>query len=145
MNIYLLISTVSLSFQLLALALIVTAFEFKQRLRFRTHGLLMTTALLLHFIIIGTIMVPSFVLAIVPIILEKPTSMIGLITPFHVTVGTVTAILGVWIVGGWRLRQSTEFCAPKRKFMRATFILWLITISLGIIFYFVLNWSFLFG
>jgi len=50
--------------------------------------------------------------------------------------------LDCWWMG---LRQSTKFCAPKRKFMRATFILWLVTLSLGVIFYFVLNWSFLFS
>ena len=90
---------------------------------------------------VGVIMVPSFI----AIILEKPAISIGLLAPFHAVAGTATAILGVWIVGGWRLRQSTKFCAPKRKFMRATFILWLVTLSLGVIFYFVLNWSFLFG
>jgi uncharacterized membrane protein YozB (DUF420 family) len=77
--------------------------------------------------------------------LEKPTSLIGLFSPFHAAAGTITAILGVWIVGGWRLRQSLKFCAPKKKFMRATFILWLITLSLGVILYLVFNWSFLFG
>jgi uncharacterized membrane protein YozB (DUF420 family) len=64
--------------------------------------------------------------------------------PFHANAGTATAILGIWIVASWRLRQTTKFCAPKRKFIRATSIMWLFTLSLGVIFYFILNWS-LFG
>ena len=141
MNIYLFIATVSLAFQLMVLALLIVGFGFKQRLRFRLHGIFMLAAVALHLIIIGVIMVPSFI----AIIIEKPTSSIGLFAPFHAAAGTTTAILGIWIVGGWRLRQTTKFCAPKRKFMRATFILWLVTLSLGVIFYFILNWSLLFG
>jgi len=141
MNFYLFIATVSLAFQLGVLALLIVGFRFKQRLRFRLHGFFMLTAVALHIIIIGAIMVPSFV----AIVIEKPTSSIGLFAPFHAAAGTATAILGVWIVGGWRLRQTTKFCAPKRKYMRITFSLWLLTVSLGVIFYFILNWSFLFG
>jgi uncharacterized membrane protein YozB (DUF420 family) len=141
MNFYLFIATVSLAFQLGVLALLLVGFRFKQRLRFRLHGIFMLTAVTLHLIIIGAIMVPSFV----AIYLEKPAISISLFAPFHAAAGMATAILGIWIVGGWRLRQTTKFCAPKRKFMRATFILWLVTLSLGVIFYFILNWSYLFG
>jgi len=141
MNFYLFIATVSLAFQLGVLVLLLVGFGFKQRLRFRLHGIFMLTAVTLHLILIGSIMVPSFV----AIYIEKAPTLTILFAPFHAATGTATAILGIWIVGGWRLRPSTKFCAPKRKFMRATFILWIVTISLGVIFYFILNWSFLFG
>jgi uncharacterized membrane protein YozB (DUF420 family) len=141
MDVYLFIATVSLVFQLGVLALLLVGFGLKRRLRFHLHGIFMLAAVVLHLIIIGAVMLPSFV----AIILEKPAISIGLLAPFHAVAGTATAILGIWIVGGWRLRQSTKFCAPKRKFMRATFILWLVSLSLGVIFYFVLNWSLLFG
>jgi len=140
MNFYLFIATVSMAFQLAVLALLIVGFRFKQRLRYRLHGIFMLTAVTLHLIIIGVIMMPSFI----AIIIEKPTSSIGLFAPFHAAAGTATAVLGVWIVGGWRLRLSTKFCAPKRKYMRITFILWLLNVSLGVIFYFILNWSLLF-
>ncbi len=141
MNIYLLIATVSLAFQLGVLALLIIGYNLKLRLRFRLHGIFMLTAVVLHLIIIGAIMVPSFV----AIYIEKAPALTISFAPFHAAAGTATAILGIWIVGGWRLRQSTKFCAPKRKFMRATLILWSVTLSLGIIFYFILNWSYLFG
>ena len=86
-------------------------------------------------------MVPSFM----AITIEKPSTLITTFASFHAIAGTITAILGVWIVGGWRLRQSTQFCAPKKRFMLATLILWLATLTFGIIFYFILNWTFIFG
>ena len=141
MNFYLFVATVSLAFQLGVLALLLVGFGFKRRLRFRFHGFFMLAAVAVHLIVIGVIMLPS----LVAILLQKPPILIGLFAPFHAAAGTATAILGVWIVGSWRLRQSLKFCAPKRKFMRFTFILWLVTLSLGIIFYFILNWTFLFG
>ena len=79
MNIYLLVATVSLAFQLGVLALLLVGFGFKQRLRFRLHGIFMLTAVALHLIIIGAIMVPSFV----AIYLEKAPILTILFAPFH--------------------------------------------------------------
>jgi uncharacterized membrane protein len=145
MNYYLFVATVSLALELAVLAFIIVGFGLKQHMSFRKHGFTMLTALVVHLISIGAVMVPSFIISLVPKILEKPTSLIGLFSAFHAALGTLTAILAIWIVCGWRLRQSTKFCAPKKKLMRATFILWLISLSLGIAFYFILNWSSLFG
>jgi len=144
MNSYLFVATVSLALELVVLALIIVAFGLKRQ-SFRKHGFTMLAALVVHLINIGAVMVPSFIVGLVPIVMEKPTSLIGLFSPIHAAIGTVTVILGIWIVGTWRLRQSTKFCAPKKKLMLATFILWLISLFLGIIFYFILNWSSLFG
>jgi hypothetical protein len=145
MNFYLFLGTVSLAFQLVILALLIVGFGFKQRLRFRTHGVTMLIALVIHLITIGVVMVPSFVVGLIPKISEKPISLISLSSIIMAASGTATAILAVWIIGTWRLRQSTKFCAPKKKFMRTTFVLWLVSLSLGIILYFALNWSALFG
>lgn len=141
MNFILLVARISLAIQLAVLVLLIVGYEFKRRLRYRLHGILMFSAVTLHLITIGAIMVPSFIV----ITLEKPTALIAAFSPFHAAAGAITAILGVWIVGRWRFRQSTLFCTPKKKVMLATFILWLTTLSLGVIFYFILNWSFLFG
>jgi uncharacterized membrane protein len=144
-NFYLFLGTVSLAFQLAVLGLLIRGFGFKQNLKFRTHGLTMLVALAVHLITVGVVMVPSFVVGLVPKILKKPISLIALLSIFMAALGTATVILAIWIVGAWRLRQSTKFCAPKRRLMRTTFILWLVSLSLGIILYFALNWSLLFG
>jgi hypothetical protein len=101
----------------------------------------MLSAVIFHLTAIFAITVPSFI----TITIEKPTILITAFATFHATSGIITAILGVSIVGGWRLRRSTQFCAPKKKFMLETLILWLATLTLGIIFYFILNWTFIFG
>ena len=145
MNYYLFVATISLAFELVVLALIIVGFGLKRRMSFRKHGFAMLAALVVHLVNIGAVMAPSLIISLVPIILGKPTGLIGLFSPFHVAVGTATVILGIWIVGSWRLRQSTKFCAPKKRLMRATFILWLISLVLGVIFYFILYWSSLFG
>ena len=145
MNYYLLVATVSLVLQLAILSLLLGGFELKRRKNFRLHGLVMLVALVAHITGILAIMVPSFVVALIPITLENPTSMIGLLAPVHAAAGTLVTVLGVWIMASWRLRQSTEYCMPKKKYMRATLVAWLITISLGVSLYLALNWTVLFG
>ena len=141
MDFYLLLGTVSLTFQLMVLALLTFSFRLKQHLKFRMHGITMMAALSVHLTTVVVIMVPSLVVGLAPKIAEKPASAVGLLSPLHAAAGAATAVLALWIVGSWRLRQSTKFCAPKKKFMRFTFILWLISVSLGVALYFVLYWS----
>ncbi len=134
MDYYWFVATISLALQLTVLALLLGGFAFKRRMKYRQHGIVMLAALVIHIITIIVVMVPSLVLALITIALKNPTSFIGLLTPFHAAPGIVTLILSVWIVGSWRLRQSTKFCAPNSKLMLATFILWIITLIMGIIF-----------
>jgi len=145
MDYFLFVATVSLVFQLAVIALILVGFELKRKTKFRLHGFTMLSALAVHLVIIFVVMVPSFVLGAIPLILENPVSEIGLLIPVHVAAGLVTAALGVWIMFGWRLRKSTEFCAPRRRFMRVTFIAWLVSLSFGVLVYLVFYWTFLFG
>jgi len=141
MNFYLLVASASLAIQLAVLVLLIVGFEFKRRIGYRLHGIFMLSAVALHLVTIAVIMVPSFII----ITLEELPMLIVAFSSFHGIAGLITAILGIWIVGGWRLRQSTKFCAAKKKFMLATFILWLTTLFFGVILYFVLNWTFIFG
>jgi len=144
-NFYLFLGTVSLAFQLAILALLISGFGFKRQLKFRMHGFTMLTAFVVHLVNVGVVMVPSFIVALVPKISANLVSSVSLSSLFMAATGTVTVILGIWIFGVWRLRQSTRFCAPNKKFMRATFTLWLVSLFLGILLYFALNWSILFS
>jgi hypothetical protein len=145
MNYFLFIATVSLIFQLAIVALLIGGFWAKKKEKFRTHGFIMLTALALHLSIIFALMVPSFIYGLVPIIVSKPTSIIGILSPVHAATGTATAGLGTWVIVAWRLRKTTAYCAPKARIMLGTFIVWFTSLSLGILLYFVLNWKFLFG
>jgi uncharacterized membrane protein YozB (DUF420 family) len=142
---YLFIATVSLVIQLAVLALLLVGFELKRKMKLRFHGIVMLAALVAHLTVIFAVMAPSFVVALVPITLQNPASITGVLVPIHATMGSIAAVLGTWIVGSWRLRQSTEYCMPKKKIMRATFIVWLVSLSLGVLLYLALYWQLLFG
>ena len=136
MDIYLLFATLSFLIQVIVLVLLITSYMFKRKQKFRRHGILMLSAVVLHASMILTIMVPSFsVIAFTTTGLPMTTVLTAIV---HATFGTTTLVLGVWIVGSWRLRASLQFCSPKKKFMRATFILWVTAITIGIILYFAL-------
>jgi uncharacterized membrane protein YozB (DUF420 family) len=136
MDIYLLFATLSFLTQVIVLVLLITSYMFKRKQKFRRHGILMLTAVILHASMILTIMVPSFnVIAFTTTGFPMTTVLTAIV---HATFGTTTLVLGVWIVGSWRLRTSLQFCSPKKKFMRATFILWVTAITIGIILYFAL-------
>ncbi len=136
MNIYLLFATLSFLIQVTVLVLLITSYMFKRKQKFRRHGILMLSAVILHASMILTIMVPSLsAITFTTTGLPMTTVLTAIV---HATFGTTTLGLGVWIVGSWRLRTSLQFCSPKKKIMRATFILWVTAITIGIILYFAL-------
>ncbi len=145
MDTYLLIATVSLFFQIAVLALLSAAYMQKKKGKFRLHGLLMLLSVLIHLGIVFTVMVPAFVVGLIPSIVKKPSDPIGLLSAVHAGTGTAAAILGLWIVGTWRLRTSLQYCAPRRRYMMATLVIWIFTLCLGFVMYFVFNWQLLFG
>lgn len=134
MDIYLLIATVSLVIQLVVLSLLLASLMFKKKKEYRKHGLLMFTSVILHLVTVAVIMIPSFT-AIVFIETGIPLELLTL-SVVHGVSGAIALVLGIWIVASWRLRTSLQYCAPKRKVMRATIISWIISIALGIIVYF---------
>jgi uncharacterized membrane protein YozB (DUF420 family) len=128
-----LIVTLSLTIQLIVLALLVTAYWSQKTLKFRRHGITMLSAVTLHIIMIFGIMVPSF--SVIAFTQTSISTLIVSLVMIHATFGAITALLGIYVVASWRLRTSLQYCQPKKKIMLTTFILWLISISLGIIIY----------
>ena len=145
MDYYLLLGSLTLLLQLSVFLLVVGGFLLKKRQMFRAHGFAMFAGLVLHLVTIGVIMVPSFVVALVPIIATSPFRDISLFSPVHVALGGTTAALGLWIVGSWRMRRSLQFCAPKRKWMRLTIWVWAFSLLSGFLLYLLLFWNLLFG
>jgi len=144
MDYYLLVASLTLLLQLAVFLIVVCGFLFKKGLKFRAHGLAMTTGAVLHIVAIAVIMVPSFVEGLVPIIAKTPVRVISLLASFHAAFGSTAAVLMVWIVGSWRLRRSLQFCAPKRRWMRVTLWVWFSSLVLGFLLYLTLFWSLLF-
>jgi uncharacterized membrane protein YozB (DUF420 family) len=145
MDYYLLVSTLSLIFQITVFILLLEGYILKKQQRFRLHGIFMLLSVVLHLVVILALMVPSFVLGVIPLITTQSFDANTILGPVHAATGTAAVVLGVWIVASWRLRQSNEFCAPKKKWMRITLAVWLTALVAGFLFYLSLFGQLLFG
>jgi hypothetical protein len=131
MDIYTVIATVSLVLQIVVLALLFVGLGLKSKKKFHQHGILMLTAVVLHTITILVVMIPSFRV----IASGEFPALVSAVTYVHGIAGVLAELLGVWIVVTWRLRTSLQYCAPKKKLMLLTLILWLTALVLGILLY----------
>lgn len=138
MDFFTLVGLASLLLQFLVLALLVYGYYLKRKLRFKSHGLAMAAATFLHLALIFAIMVPSFVLALIPVYVAlEPLTLVSLVGLMHAITGTIAVILGVWLVAVWRFRRDFSGCFKHKKAMWPTMILWLITLVLGIVLFYV--------
>lgn len=135
MGFYVLMATLSFIIQLVVLGMLIISFVFKRQKKFFEHGYLMLTSVILHLAMVFIIMIPSFNSVIfiesgVPLI-------ITLLNVVHGIPGVVAIVMSLWLLTSWRLRDSLQYCAPKRKIMRATYISWLTAVVLGLIIHFI--------
>jgi hypothetical protein len=138
MDYYQLVATISLAVQIVVLVLLLGSYSLKRMKRYRQHGITMLTAVILHIIVILTVMLPSLVLGVIPLILANTSLVVTIVAPIHGIMGIIVAVLGVWIVASWRLRASLDYCGfnvLKKKLMLLTLTLWLIVLFLGILLY----------
>jgi uncharacterized membrane protein YozB (DUF420 family) len=134
-NSFTLIATTSLTIQIIVLFLLLYGYMLKRQLKFRRHGITMFAAVVLHLVMIFAIMIPSFVLGVVPsFIVPNISGMISVVSLIHVVVGASAVSLGVWLVASWRFRDLKS-CFTKKKFMLWTMIIWLVSLFLGIVLY----------
>jgi uncharacterized membrane protein YozB (DUF420 family) len=134
MDYYPIAATISLILQIVVLVLLFAGVGLKGRKKFRQHGIVMLTAVVLHTIIILAWMVPSFsILSFSGSI--NLADMIVVTILVHAFMGIAADLLGIWLVASWRLRADMKTCFAKKSLMRVTIILWLITLFLGIVLY----------
>jgi uncharacterized membrane protein YozB (DUF420 family) len=131
------LSQVNLGLQAVILVLLLSSYVMKRRGRFFLHGSLMLTAVVLNGVSFLLVMGPSLSSLTVDLFtgLSLGASLVVLI---HAVLGSVALILGIWIVGSWRLRSGTRYCAGKKKVMLVTFVLWTMAVSLGVYSYLLL-------
>ena len=137
MDDYQLIATISLVIQIVVLVLLFASIWLKAKKKYRQHGIMMFTAVVLHTIVILAWMVPTFSsIFSYPIALNAFLIAPILVAIFvHAFTGVAAVILGFWLVASWRLQVDVKACFAKKKAMRITLTLWLITMVLGIIMY----------
>ncbi len=132
---YVFIPTIGLFIQIIVLALLIYGYFLYRRLVFQRHGRVMAVAVFLHLIVIFAVMIPSFVLAIIPeYILRHASGLVSVVTLIHVPFGTLAALFGIWFVVSWRL-QGLKGCFNRKRKMLLTMICWLVSTVLGIALY----------
>ncbi len=132
MDFIFLLATINLAIQFIVLALLIVSYGLKKMNKFRQHGLTMLSAVILHTIMVLSIMIPSLVSIYFAVTLSTTIISIAII---HGIIGALTWVLGLLIVATWRLRKDLKYCQPKKRLMRTTYILWLVTIVLGTLLY----------
>ena len=145
MDYYLLVGSLTLFLQIAVFLVVISGFLFRKQRKFRFHGFFMSAGVFLHLVVILVIMVPSFLEGLIKPIVASPFGILSIVTVIHVVLGTIAAILGVWIVSLWRFRDSLEFCAPKHRWMRFTLWVWIAALTIGFLLYLTLFWSLLFA
>jgi uncharacterized membrane protein YozB (DUF420 family) len=130
-----LVATISLVTQIVVLVLLFGGIWLKGKKKYRQHGIMMFTAVVLHTVVILAWMIPTFSsLFSYPITLNPVNAFLVAIL-VHAFMGIAAVILGIWLVASWRLQVDVKACFAKKKAMRVTLTLWLITLVLGIILY----------
>ena len=131
-----LIITASLLIQIIVLSLLIAGYMMKRKLRFRQHGIIMATALILHLSVVFYVMIPSLVLAVIQeYIIPAPLGIISLVSIIHGILGAITITLAVWIVASWRFQKSIQGCVKRKNYMLKTLTVWIATLIFGITLY----------
>jgi uncharacterized membrane protein YozB (DUF420 family) len=135
MDYFQLVATISLVTQIVVLVLLFASIWLKGKKKYRQHGIMMFTAVVLHTVVILAWMIPSFSSLISSPSTLNPVDALMVTALVHAVTGIMTVILGFWLVASWRLQVDVKACFAKKKAMRVTLTLWLITLVLGIILY----------
>lgn len=123
---------------LLEIAVIVALFAgryiFARKGRIQAHGLTITIAVILHFISVFAIMIPSFVRSTDILFLDFFSPAI-IITWVHMPLGALVLSIGIYLVSEWRFRPPQATCYKRIRLMRPLWLLWVFSLALGILLY----------
>jgi len=109
----------------------------KAKRSFQNHGLIMGVAVGLHTVAILIVMVPS--LAASRGLFADLFASLTLVVLSHAIIGSLVEVLGIYLVGTWAANRKNEQACYKRKTaMRATVMLWLVELIIGVYTYILL-------
>jgi len=109
----------------------------KLRRGFAKHGVVMGLALLLNTVSIAVVMIPSSLSF--RGLFSAPFTRPALAIVSHIVIGSLTEILGIWLVAIWAFRRhEIKACARRKNVMRGTILLWLAELFLGVYVYIML-------
>lgn len=140
-NLFLLFATVSLVIQVFVVSLLAYGYWLKRKSKFERHGRVMVCAVAVHLAMIFSFMIPTLILAIIPVfVVPHVSGLISVVALIHAPLGAVAVSLGLWLAFSWR-SSGTASCFKRKRYMLATITVWLAGLSLGIILYTVLYWT----
>jgi len=118
----------------IVIALLLGRFRLARKKRFEAHGRVMTLAVILHAISVLLVMIPSLAVSLDLLFTDFLAPAI-LITWIHAPLGTLTLILGAYLIMEWRFRPVSVTCQRRAKLMRPLWLLWIFNLILGLIIY----------
>jgi uncharacterized membrane protein YozB (DUF420 family) len=122
--------------QTVVLILLIFGVVLQRRKKIFWHGNLMLTATLVTGLLLVAHMGPTF-LVILNEGIQQP-NWVAFLGIAHGVTGAVTLLLAVWLTGMWTyLGTETGYCAKGKKSMRRILAFWVISISLGYVYYMV--------
>jgi len=131
---------INLPFQIAILIVILAGYTLRRMKKLLYHGITMTVAALMSLASFLIVMLPSSISLVGQFIPNNFLSYLSLALMVHMALGIATGILALSILATWKMRSNTQYCAKRKKAMRATLVLWLTTQAMG-----VLTYSFLYG
>ena len=128
---------INLILQIVMFLIIVISLFYKNKNKFKIHGVLMGIAVILHVITFLTVMGPIFFGYFGEF--TKYISYPEIQTTWiHAIPGAIAMILGIILVGLWALNPSNiAACSRRKRLMDVTVLLWLVSLIFGIATYIV--------
>ena len=125
---------VNLVVQLVMGAALAAGVVLAKRKRYRAHGICQTTVLLLNLLMIGLVMWPSFRQHVKPTIRRVIHKSYYAAPMVHAALGISAELLGLYIVlvAGTDVLPTWLRFKNWKRWMRAEFVLWLLTVISGI-------------
>jgi uncharacterized membrane protein YozB (DUF420 family) len=131
-------SDLSLILMLLSAILFTIGWRLAVRKKFKLHRWTQTGSAILNAIVVLSVMIPSFIIYILPGIPNKLLEGTYGVTTVHAFIGALGLLLGVFVV----LRANQVKFVPKRLrfrnyklFMRTSYILYMLATLVGVIIY----------
>lgn len=124
---------------LVIILLFLARYEFAGRGRIRKHGYTMAVATSVHAISVLLVMIPSLARSL-DFVIGEFFSPIIIITLIHIPTGSVTLVLGSYLVIKWGYRRSERTCYKSGGLMKPLWLLWLFSLALGFLIYVVIAW-----
>ncbi len=138
MDFYAIIALTSGVLQMIMIFVLFYGLILKRKKKFKEHGIIMSVAAFAHLGLVLAIMIPSFVLAVVPYyIIALPFEFVSIVGLIHGVLGILVVALGLWLVLAWRLSKDVSGCFKRKKVMMPTFVLWVATLVLGLVLFWI--------